>query len=98
MKDERIKKILEFIDKYTVFKFLSDFITESIGTYGYGYGFDIKNFKEITTYKFIDGIINKIDLNKISEIEKMIYEIYDESKTNKEFRIYREEYIELGKI
>ena len=98
MRDERIKKILEFIDKYTVFKFLSDFITESIGTYGYGYGFDIKNFKEITTYKFIDGIINKIDLNKISEIEKMIYEIYDESKTNKEFRIYREEYIELGKI
>ena len=98
MRDERIKKILEFIDKYTVFKFLSDFITESIGTYGYGYGFDIKNFKEITTYKFIDGIINKIDLNKISEIEKMIYEIYDESKTNKEFRIYREEYIDLGKI
>ena len=98
MKDERIKKILEFIDKYTVFKFLSDFITESIGTYGYGYGFDIKNFKEITTYEFIDNIINKIDLDKISEIEKMIYQIYDESKTNEEFCIYREEYIDLGKI
>ena len=98
MRDERIKKILEFIDKYTVFRFLSDFITESIGTYGYGYGFDIKNFKEITTYEFIDNIINKIDLNKISEIEKMIYEIYDVSKTNEEFCIYREEYIDLGKI
>lgn len=98
MRDERIKKILEFIDKYTVFRFLSDFITESIGTYGYGYGFDIKNFKEITTYEFIDNIINKIDLNKISEIEKMIYEIYDASKTNEEFCIYREEYIDLGKI
>ena len=98
MRDERIKKILEFIDKYTVFRFLSDFITELIGTYGYGYGFDIKNFKEITTYEFIDNIINKIDLNKISEIEKMIYEIYDTSKTNEEFCIYREEYIDLGKI
>lgn len=98
MRDERIKKILEFIDKYTVFRFLSDFITESIGTYGYGYGFDIKNFKEITTYEFIDNIINKIDLNKISEIEKMIYEIYDVSKTNEECCIYREEYIDLGKI
>ena len=98
MKDERIKKILEFIDKYTVFKFLSDFITESIGTYGYGYGFDIKNFKEITTYEFIDDIINKTDPNKISKIEKMIYKIYDASKTNEEFCIYREEYIDLGKI
>ena len=98
MKDERIKKILEFIDKYTVFKFLSDFITESIGTYGYGYGFDIKNFKEITTYEFIDDILNKTDLNKISKIEKMIHKIYNESKINEEFCIYREEYIDLGKI
>ena len=98
IRDERIKKILDFIDKYTVFKFLADFITESIGTYGYGYGFNIKDFKEITTYEFIDNIINEVDLDKMSEIGKMIYKIYNESKTNEEFCIHREEYIDLGKI
>lgn len=98
IRDERIKKMLDFIDKYTVFKFLADFITESIGTYGYGYGFNINDFKEITTYEFIDNIINEVDPNKMSEIEKMIYKIYNESKTNKEFCIYREEYIDWRKI
>lgn len=98
IRDERIKKMLDFIDKYTVFKFLADFITESIGTYGYGYGFNINDFKEVTTHEFIDNIINEVDPNKMSEIEKMIYKIYNESKTNKEFCIYREEYIDWRKI
>lgn len=103
MEDERYKNQVKFINENTIFKFLADMITNSVGN-AYGYSLNLKEFNKLASYEFVDSIINKINKSKMSEIEKLIEEVYQKSKikeTNKvldENTVYRNEYIDIGRI
>jgi len=103
MEDDRYKNQTKFINENTIFRFLADMITNSIGN-AYGYSLNIEEFNKFTSYEFVDSIINRIDKSKMSEIEELIEEVYQKSKikeTNKmldENTVYRNEYIDIGRI
>lgn len=100
VEDNGYKNQTKFINENTVFRFLSDMITNSIGNL-YGYSLNIEEFNKLTSYETVDNIINKIDKSKISEKEKLIEEVYQKSKikeANKMFDaniVYRDEYIDI---
>ena len=84
------------------FRFLADLISNSCGTGGYGYRIDKNNLNKFTTYEKIDEIVNSIDLNNISSVERFILEVYNKYKENEEGihenTIYKDKYIEIKNI
>lgn len=103
MNDGKYKSQVKFINENTVFKFLADMITNSLGS-SYGYAINLEEFNKITSYEYIDEILNKIDESKMTRLELFIKKVYEKSKEEKkdimldEKTIYSDEYIDIGKI
>lgn len=101
--DDRYKNQVQFINESTVFKFLADMINNSVGN-SYGYSLNLEQFNKLTSYEFIDNILNKIDKAKMTEIEKLIEEVYQKSKINESNNVlddnivYRDEFVDIGRV
>lgn len=104
MDNEKYTNQIKNINENTIFKFLADMISNSVGTGGYGYSINIETFNKIISYEVVDSILAKIDENNLNDIEKFIKKVYDKSKEQKvdlelhEKDIYVDEYIDLGNI
>ena len=102
MDNDRYKEQMKNINSETIFRFLADLISNSCGTGGYGYRIDKNNLNKFTTYEKIDEIVNSIDLNNISSVERFILEVYNKYKENEEGihenTIYKDKYIEIKNI
>ncbi len=102
MEEDRYKQQIKNINKDTIFMFLADMISVSYGTRGYGYSINKGILEKFITYEVIDNIIERIEKDKITQIENFIIEIYDKSKqindNMMEEAIYLEKYIDLGKV
>lgn len=101
--DDRYKNQVQFINESTVFKFLADMITNSVGN-SYGYSINLEQFNKLTSYEFIDNILNKIDKSKMTETEKLIEEVYQKSKVKESNKmldeniVYRDEFVDIGRV
>ena len=102
MDNDRYKEQMKNINSETIYRFLADLISNSCGTGGYGYRIDKNNLNKFTTYEKIDEIVNSIDLDNISSVERFILEVYNKSKENEEGihenTIYKDKYIEIKNI
>lgn len=102
MDEEKYKGQIKYINNKTLFRFLADMISISCGTGGYGYRIEKDTFNKFTTYEKIDEIINTIDVNNITNVEKFILQVYNKSKEKEEGihenTIYKEQYIEIKHI
>ena len=102
--NEKYTSQIKNINENTIFEFLADMISNSVGTGGYGYSINIETFNKITSYEVVDSIFAKIDENNLNDIEKFIKKVYDKSKEQKtdfglhEKDIYVDKYIDLDNI
>lgn len=104
MDNEKYTSQIKNINENTIFEFLADMISNSVGNRGYGYSINIETFNKITSYEVVDSIFAKIDENNLNDIEKFIKKVYDKSKEQKtdsglyEKDIYVDKYIDLDNI
>ena len=92
------------VNEKNIFGFLSDMISNSVGTGGYGYSINFETFNKLTTYDNIDSILSNIDEKRLNEVEKFIKSVYEKSK-EKEAKSYLDEkaiyvcdFVDLRKI
>lgn len=92
------------INEKNLFAFLSDMISNSVGTGGYGYSINYETFNKLTTYDNIDSILFNIDENGLNDVEKFIKNVYEKSKEKEEENqlgekaVYVNNFIDLRKI
>ena len=104
MDNEKYTSQIKNINENTIFEFLADMISNSVGNLKYGYSINIETFNKITSYELVDSILTKIDENKLNDVEKFIKKVYDKSKDQKtdsglyEKEIYVDKYIDLDNI
>ena len=98
------KNQMKYINEKNIFFFLADMISNSVGTGGYGYSINWVEFNKLSSYKNVDFILSKINDENLSDIEKFIKIVYEKSKGMEkeiladEKAVYRNEFIDLGKI
>lgn len=101
--DEGIHQIKNINEK-NVFGFLSDMISNSVGTGGYGYSINFEIFNKLTTYDNMDAILSNTDEKSLNDVEKFIKRVYEKSKEKEsksqvnEKAIYVDNFIDLRKI
>ena len=101
--DEGVNQIKN-INQKNIFRFLSDMISNSVGTGGYGYSINFEIFNKLTTYDNIDFILSKTDEKSLNDIEKFIKNVYEKSKEKEsksnldEKAIYVDIFVDLRKI
>lgn len=102
--NEKVVNQMKNVNEHTIFKFLSDMISNSVGTNGYGYSINIEMFNKLTSYDSVDSILTKIDENNLNYKEQFIKNVYAKSKENKldsglhEKEVYVDKYIDLSSL
>jgi hypothetical protein len=98
--DKTKEYLLKIINDKNVFRLLNDIITNSVGTNGYGYFINKKNFDMLTTENFIDNVIPKDNSNLTSDqiLIKEVYDLYKSSNNNSRNSIDKQEYIDIKNI
>lgn len=102
--NEKVMNQMKNINEDTIFKFLSDLISNSVGTNGYGYSINVETFNKLSSYDEIDAILDKIDENNLNDTERFIKNVYDKSKKKEsdfglhEKEVYVDKYIDLRNL
>lgn len=102
--NEKCINQMKKIDENTIFMFLADMISDSVGTAGYGYSINLETFDKLTSYEEVDSILTKIEDNNLNDTEKFIKKVYEKSKGQKsddcldDKAIYVDKYVDLRSI
>lgn len=78
-KKERKEYIKNILNKENIFRFLNDMLGRSVGS-GYGYSVRKGNIEEFSSIDEVDNILKSIE-RELTEDEKLLLNIYEQSKT-----------------
>lgn len=78
-KKERKEYIKNILNKENIFRFLNDMLGRSVGS-GYGYSVRKGNIEEFSSIYEVDNILKSIE-RELTEDEKLLLNIYEQSKT-----------------
>ncbi len=77
--NERKEYIKNILNKENIFRFLNDMLSRSVGS-GYGYSVRKGNIEEFSSIDEVDNILKSIE-RELTEDEKLLLNIYEQSKT-----------------